>query len=87
MKIVAKKCNCYPSYDSQFIRMNGVAACNFFEHASCLATIRNKFEQIDIANHCLPSCDHTTVNQESIHVSYKDIAADSAVLITVFSVH
>ena len=68
MRKVTDKCDCYPSYDLTFIH-NGKRACNFFEQATCVATLQNQFDETEFSNECLPSCDHTSIHQESIHVS------------------
>ena len=98
------KCDCYPSYDSNF-HASGVKAsyidnddkmlltflnigdrfdhvtniivavkpCNFYEHANCVASFINK-DGFENDTECLPSCDHTSIHQESIQYTRMDTA-------------
>ena len=66
---VTSTCGCYPSYDVKNFELTGMKACNFFEQATCVATLQNKFDETEFTDKCLPSCDHTSIHQESIHVS------------------
>ena len=64
------KCDCYPSYDSNF-HADGVKSCNFYEHANCVASFINK-DDFENDTECLPSCDHTSIHQESIQYTRMD---------------
>ena len=43
--------------------------CNFFEHATCVAPLRNTDDLSEFNKNCLPSCDLTSIHQDGIHVS------------------
>jgi len=71
-KIIGE-CGCYPSYDELFEEhQNETRPCSFFEHSTCVASIRNKFDPSD--HNCLPSCNLTSIHQESIHYTKMDQA-------------
>ena len=54
-------------YDEQHLDINDFKPCNFFEHASCVAKMKNEADH-SYDHACLPACDHTSIHQESIHV-------------------
>ena len=71
MAKMTSTCDCYPAYDDEFgdeFKANK-RPCNFFEQATCVATLQNKFDETEFSDKCLPSCAHTSIHQESIHVS------------------
>ena len=54
-------------YDEQHLDIDNFKPCNFFEHASCVAKMKNEADH-SYDHACLPACDHTSIHQESIHV-------------------
>ena len=54
-------------YDEQHLDIDDFKPCNFFEHASCVAKMKNEADH-SYDHACLPACDHTSIHQESIHV-------------------
>ena len=50
-----------------------VKPCNFYEHANCVASFINK-DGFENDTECLPSCDHTSIHQESIQYTRMDTA-------------
>ena len=62
-------------YDEQFnnVMRDNISEwrlCNFFEHATCVAPLRNTDDLSQFNKNCLPSCDLTSIHQDGIHVSF-----------------
>ena len=81
MNKIIDRCGCFPSYDELYkaLQLNQKVKsppCTFFEHATCVAKMKNVKDLSEWNSACLPACDHTSIHQESVLVRYIYIVRD-----------